>query len=144
ELFDEVGDTLRKNGNEFGSTTGRPRRCGWLDLVALKYSVMINGVTHIFLTKPDVLSGFDQIAVATSYQREGLNLLELPYDHSNLTPVLEWRKGWSEDLTKLLDVDQFPNEFNEYIKFIERFTGVPISIVSVGPDREQTIFRDFE
>ncbi len=105
---------------------------------------MINGVTHIFLTKPDVLSGFDQIAVATSYQREGLNLLELPYDHSNLTPVLEWRKGWSEDLTKLLDVDQFPNEFNEYIKFIERFTGVPISIVSVGPDREQTIFRDFE
>ncbi len=144
ELFNETGDTLRKNGNEFGSTTGRPRRCGWLDLAALKYSVMINGVTHIFLTKPDVLSGFDQIAVATSYQRDGASLTELPYDHENLTPVLEWRKGWSEDLTKLLDVDQFPVEFKEYIKFIEDFTSVPVSIVSVGPDREQTIFRDFE
>ena len=143
ELEDKTGEQLRKTGNEFGSTTGRPRRTGWLDLPALKYAVMVNGVTELMMMKADVLSGFETIKVCTHYNYKGKKIDYLPYDYSPelLTPVYTDLKGWNKDLTGLDNPEQMPKELNEYIAFIERETGVPISVVSVGPDRKQTLIR---
>jgi adenylosuccinate synthase len=143
ELEDKTGEQLRKTGNEFGSTTGRPRRTGWLDLPALKYAVMVNGVTELMMMKADVLSGFETIKVCTHYNYKGKKIDYLPYDYSPelLTPVYTDLKGWNKDLTGLDNPQQMPKELNEYIAFIERETGVPISVVSVGPDRKQTLIR---
>ena len=143
ELFDESGKTMAKVGNEFGSTTGRARRCGWIDLVALKYSIEINGVTQLIMMKGDVLSGFKNIKVCSSYEMEnGETTLFFPYDSGakGLKPVYKELKGWSEDLTKITDEKYFPETFKEYIKFLEKELETPIKIVSVGPDRKQTIF----
>ncbi len=146
ELFDEVGDQIRNNGREFGSVTGRPRRTGWLDLPALKYAVMINGVTELMMMKADVLSGFDTIKVCTAYNYQGETINYLPYDYSPelLTPIYTELKGWNQDLTGLSDINQIPASLAEYIAFVEKETGVPITIVSVGPDRTQTLIRSKE
>ncbi len=146
ELEDEVGEQIRKTGNEFGSTTGRPRRTGWLDLPALKYAVMINGVTELIMMKADVLSDFETIKVCTHYNYQGKQIDYLPYDYSPelLSPVYVDLKGWHKDLTGLNSPDQMPAALNDYISFIEKETGVPISIVSVGPDRTQTLIRKKE
>lgn len=143
ELNDETGEQIRKTGNEFGSTTGRARRTGWLDLPALKYAVMINGVTELMMMKADVLSGLETIKVCTHYSYKGENIDYLPYDYSPelLTPVYQELRGWNQDLTGLNNAGQLPDALNEYIAFIEREAGVPISIVSVGPDRTQTLVR---
>ncbi|NVN18811.1 adenylosuccinate synthase [Muricauda sp. HICW] len=143
ELFDEDGATMAKVGNEFGATTGRPRRCGWLDLVALKYAVQINGVTELMMMKADVLSGFDTIKVCTAYQYKGEEIQHLPYsiEEEYVTPVYTEMKGWSEDLTKLSKAEDLPATLNDYIAFLEEQLNVPIKIVSVGPDRLQTIHR---
>ena len=146
ELHDKTGDSIRNNGREFGSVTGRPRRTGWLDLPALKYAVMINGVTELMMMKADVLSHLDTIEVCTHYNYKGKKIDYLPFDYSPelLTPVYTPLKGWKKDLTGLNRLDQMPAELNEYIAFIEREVGVPISIVSVGPDRTQTLIRKKE
>ena len=142
ELIDDTGNLLRKQGNEFGSTTGRPRRCGWLDLPALKYSIMVNGVTRLFMTKPDVLTGMGQLQVCTAYLINGETTTELPFDHSALIePVLTQMPGWDEDITGIREYDKLPAQLKEYVAMIERETGVPVTIVSVGPDREETVFR---
>ncbi len=146
ELHDETGDGIRNSGREFGSVTGRPRRTGWLDLPALKYAVMINGVTELMMMKADVLSHLETIQVCTHYNYQGKKIDYLPFDYSPelLTPVYTPLKGWKKDLTGLNKLDQMPAELNEYIAFIEREVGVPISIVSVGPDRTQTLIRKKE
>jgi adenylosuccinate synthase len=143
ELFDEAGATMSKVGNEFGATTGRPRRCGWLDLVALKYAVQVNGVTQLMMMKGDVLSGFDTLKVCTSYNYKGTEVNYLPYniEEHNVTPIYTEVKGWKQDLTGMTTEDTLPIELKDYIKFIEDFVEVPIKIVSVGPDRKQTIMR---
>jgi adenylosuccinate synthase len=143
ELFDDYGETMGRVGNEFGATTGRPRRCGWLDLVALKYAVQVNGVTQLMMMKGDVLSGFDKLKVCTAYNYKGDVIAHLPYniEPENVTPIYTEMKGWKEDLTKMRRVDQFPAALNEYIDFLEKELEVPIKIVSVGPDRTQTIHR---
>ena len=143
ELFDEAGATMSKVGQEFGATTGRPRRCGWLDLVALKYAVQINGVTQLMMMKGDVLSGFDKLKVCTSYNYKGTVVNHLPYniEEHNVSPIYTEIDCWKEDLTKMTADKQLPKELNDYIKFIEDFVEVPVKIVSVGPDRKQTILR---
>lgn len=143
ELFDEVGETMGRVGNEFGATTGRPRRCGWLDLVALKYAVQINGVTELMMMKGDVLSGFDKLKVCTAYNYKGKKIEHLPFniEAENVTPIYTEMDGWAEDLTKMSKEDQFPKALNNYIEFLEKELKVPIKIVSVGPDRTQTIHR---
>jgi len=143
ELFDEDGAKMAKIGNEFGATTGRPRRCGWLDLVALKYAVQINGVTELMMMKADVLSGFDSIKVCTAYKYKGEEIQHLPYniEEEYVTPVYTKMKGWSQDLTKLSNAEDLPETLNDYIAFLEEHLNVPIKIVSVGPDRLQTIHR---
>ncbi|WP_299902955.1 adenylosuccinate synthase [uncultured Aquimarina sp.] len=143
ELFDEDGETMGRVGNEFGATTGRPRRCGWLDLVALKYAVHVNGVTQLMMMKGDVLSGFNTLKVCTAYKYKGETIDHLPYniEPENVTPIYTEMKGWSEDLTKMSDKSEFPKELNEYIEFLEKELETPITIVSVGPDRTQTIHR---
>ncbi|RNC89583.1 MAG: adenylosuccinate synthase [Allomuricauda sp.] len=143
ELFDEDGATMGRVGNEFGATTGRPRRCGWLDLVALKYAVQINGVTELMMMKADVLSGFDTIKVCTAYQYGGEEIDHLPYniEDGNVSPVYTELHGWSQDLTKMTDAKDLPDTLNSYISFLEKELNVPIKIVSVGPDRKQTILR---
>ncbi len=142
ELNNNDGQKLRDVGNEYGSTTGRPRRCGWLDLVALKYSIMINGVTDLIMMKTDVLDSFDTIKVCTSYKINGESTTELPYELNEKVQV-EYTQlpGWNCDLTEVTQEDKFPEALNEYIKFIEKETGVNIYIVSVGPNRNQTIIR---
>lgn len=143
ELFDDDGETMGRVGNEFGATTGRSRRCGWLDLVALKYAIKINGVTQLMMMKGDVLSGFDKIKVCTAYQtKEGVQDY-LPYDISSddIQPLYEELNGWEEDLTQLNEVTQFPKNFLDYIDYLEKALETPIKIVSVGPDRAQTIYR---
>jgi len=143
ELFDEDGARMSKVGQEFGATTGRPRRCGWLDLVALKYACRINGVTQLMMMKGDVLSGFKTIKVCTAYNYKGKEITHLPYniEEQNVKPIYTAFKGWKEDLTKMEDVSQIPSELNDYIDFLEKELEIPIKIVSVGPDRKQTIFR---
>ncbi len=143
ELFDEVGETMGRVGNEFGATTGRPRRCGWIDLVALKYAIRINGITQLMMMKGDVLSGFDSIKVCTGYQTpEGLiDYLPFNIDSKYVTPKYIELPGWEKDLTTMTDKSQFPKEFNQYIEYLEEELETPIKIVSVGPDRKQTIFR---
>lgn len=143
ELFDEVGETMGRVGNEFGATTGRPRRCGWLDLVALKYAVRINGVTELMMMKGDVLSGFEKLKVCTAYNYKGKKIEHLPFniEAENVTPIYTEMDGWAEDLTKMETEEQFPKALKEYISFLEKELEVPIKIVSVGPDRTQTIHR---
>ena len=143
ELFDEDGETMGRVGNEFGATTGRSRRCGWLDLVALKYSIKINGVTQLMMMKGDVLSGFDKIKVCTAYKTSGGIQDYLPYDISDadIKPVYEELEGWKEDLTQMTEFSQFPQNFVDYINYLEQALETPIKIVSVGPDRAQTIYR---
>ncbi len=143
ELFDEDGATMGRVGNEFGATTGRPRRCGWLDMVALKYAVQVNGVTELSMMKGDVLSGFKKLKVCTAYKYKGETIKHLPYniEEENVTPIYIEMDGWKEDLTKMKDPSEFPKELNAYIDFLEKELEVPINIVSVGPDRTQTINR---
>jgi adenylosuccinate synthase len=142
EQLNDTGEFLRKKGFEFGATTGRPRRCGWLDLVALKYSIMINGVTKIILTKSDVLSGMDKILVCTGYKVNGQLTDQLPYDiEIPIEPVYKEMTGWKEDICKTKTFNELPKTLKEYIEFIEKETGVPVSIVSVGPNRDETIVR---
>lgn len=143
ELFDKDGETMGRVGNEFGATTGRPRRCGWLDLVALKYAVQINGVTDLMMMKADVLSGFETIKVCTSYKYKGEVIRHLPYnvEGENVEPIYKELKGWSKDLTKMTKADELPIALNDYIDYLEKELEVPIKIVSVGPDRLQTIHR---
>ncbi|HLV14967.1 MAG TPA: adenylosuccinate synthase [Xanthomarina sp.] len=143
ELFDEVGAKMAKIGNEFGAVTGRARRCGWLDLIALKYACQVNGVTKLMMMKGDVLSGFDTLKVCTAYKYKGETITHLPYniEPENLDPIYTEFKGWKEDLTKMTETSQFPKELNDYIDFLEKELEIPIHLVSVGPDRKQTIFR---
>ncbi len=143
ELFDKDGETMARVGHEFGATTGRPRRCGWLDLVALKYAVHVNGVTKLMMMKGDVLSGFETLKVCTAYTYQGKEITHLPYniEPENVTPIYTELKGWSEDLTKMTEASQLPKELNDYITFLEKELETPITIVSVGPDRKQTIHK---
>ncbi|SDR67077.1 adenylosuccinate synthase [Christiangramia echinicola] len=143
ELFDEVGETMGQVGNEFGATTGRKRRCGWLDLIALKYAVQVNGITQLIMMKGDVLSGFETLKVCTGYIYKGEEIKHLPYniEPEYLEPVYTEIKGWKEDLTKMTDASSLPKEFNDYVEFLEKELETPITIVSVGPDRKQTIIR---
>ena len=142
ELNDETGDTLRNIGREFGSTTGRPRRCGWLDLPALKYAIMINGVTQLYMTKSDVLSGFDKFKVCTSYLINNRECNELPFENSPVEPVYTELPGWKENISAIKQYKDLPVNLRNYISFIEDHTHVPVTMISVGPDREETIFRN--
>jgi adenylosuccinate synthase len=141
ELFDEDGQTMARVGNEFGSVTGRARRCGWLDLVALKYAVQVNGVTQLYMMKGDVLSGLKTLKVCTAYKYKGEEITHLPYniEPKNVTPIFVEKKGWNNDLTGMTTYEELPTEFKEYIAFIEKELEVPIKVISVGPDRTQTI-----
>ena len=143
ELFDEYGTQISKVGNEFGATTGRPRRCGWLDLVALKYACKINGVTKLMMMKTDVLTGFDKVLVCTAYKYRGSKINHLPFNLSDesLRPVYSEFEGWSEDLRNMNNIKQLPKNLNKYISFLEDELKIPIVIISVGPDRKETIFR---
>lgn len=141
ELFDQDGDMIRKEGNEFGSTTGRPRRCGWVDLPALKYAIMINGVTELSMMKADVLSVFDKIKVCTHYEIDGQRYDYMPYDIDGVEvkPIYTKLNGWNCDLTQLSSMNNAPKELVEYIQYLEKELEVPITVVSVGPDRKQTL-----
>ncbi len=141
ELTDETGDRLREQGREFGSTTGRPRRCGWLDLPALKYSVMINGVTQLMITKADVLTGLEKINICTGYRYDGKVTESLPYDiTARVEPVYSEFSGWGKDISAIRSCSDLPPEFNEYISYIENETGVPVTLISLGPDRTAAVF----
>ncbi len=142
ELENEVGEQLRQQGHEFGATTGRPRRCGWMDLPALKYSIMINGVTNLIVTKADVLSNFKTIKICTHYLHNGKSIDYLPYEiNEPLEPVYKEMKGWEKDITTCKTYNELPKEFIDYLKYIEDEVKVPITIISVGPDRKQTIVK---
>ena len=142
ELFDETGERLRKIGNEFGAVTGRPRRTGWLDLVALRYAVMISGVTELIMMKSDCLDSFETIKVCTSYKVDGEETLQVPFDtYAEIEPVYTEFKGWNTDLTGCRKEEELPEAFRNYISFMENYLGVPIKIISLGPDREATIMR---
>lgn len=141
ELFDETGDLIREVGHEYGAVTGRNRRCGWLDLVALKYAIMLNGVTQLIMMKSDVLDGFDTIRVCTAYEKDGVQTTDMPYDTEGWKAVYEDLPGWKTDLTQMTSEQQFPLQLRDYISYIEKETATPITIVSVGPDRAQTIMR---
>ena len=142
ELFDEDGKNMRDIGHEYGSVTGRERRCGWLDMVALKYSIMINGVTQLIMMKSDVMNDFDTIKVATAYELNGEQIDEFPYEiMDGLKPIYKEIKGWNCDLREATTYDEYPAEFKNYVEYIETATGVPIKIISVGPDRSETIIR---
>jgi adenylosuccinate synthase len=143
ELFDADGAKMAKVGNEFGATTGRPRRCGWIDLVALKYAIAVNGATQLMMMKGDVLSGFKTIKVCTAYKTASGTQDYLPYDLTDpsIEPIYTELPGWEEDLMSITDEKAFPKSFKQYIDFLEKELGTPIKIVSVGPDRKQTIFR---
>lgn len=142
ELFDETGERLRKIGNEFGAVTGRPRRTGWLDLVALRYAVMISGVTDLIMMKSDCLDSFETIKVCTSYKVDGEETTQVPFDtYAEIEPVYTEFRGWNTDLTGCRKEEDLPVEFKNYISFMENYLGVPIKIISLGPDREATIMR---
>lgn len=144
ELFDGTGKRIRDLGHEYGAVTGRERRCGWIDLVALKYAIMLNGVTQLIMMKSDVLDGFDQIRACTAYEINGETVTEFPYsvDGIDIKPVYATLPGWKTYMTQFRSEEQFPKEFSDYIKFLEKELGTPITIVSIGPDREQTIIRN--
>lgn len=145
ELFDETGDKLGQLGHEFGAVTGRKRRCGWIDLVALKYAIMVNGVTKLIMMKSDVLDSFESVKACVAYKINGQETEEFPFDIcEGVEPVYVELPGWKTDMTQMTSEDEFPEEFNAYINFLEEELGVPIKIVSVGPDREQTIIRNEE
>ncbi|MBQ7554610.1 MAG: adenylosuccinate synthase [Bacteroidaceae bacterium] len=145
ELFDEVGDKIRDLGHEYGAVTGRKRRCGWIDLVALKYAVMIDGVTKLIMMKSDVLDDFDTIKACVAYKVNGEEIDHFPFDISEgVEPVYVEMPGWKTPMTQMQSEDEFPEEFNNYLSFLEEELGVPVKIVSVGPDREQTIVRYVE
>jgi len=142
ELFDETGEKIRQIGHEFGAVTGRPRRCGWLDLVALKYTVMVDGVTDLIMMKSDCLDDFETIKVCTSYKIGGEETKQFPFDiKTDIEPVYTEFKGWNCDLTGIRKEADLPKEFTDYIKFMEDYLGVPVKIISLGPDREATIER---
>ena len=142
ELFDNTGKLIRDLGHEYGAVTGRERRCGWVDLVQLKYSVMVNGVTELIMMKSDVLDGFDTIKVCVAYRlKDGTETTELPYEIDDVTPVYKEMKGWKTDMTGFTSEEQFPSVFNDYVAFIEEYLETPIKIISIGPDRAQTIIR---
>ncbi|MBN2213477.1 MAG: adenylosuccinate synthase [Bacteroidales bacterium] len=142
ELTDRTGDQLREKGKEYGATTGRPRRCGWLDLPVLKYSIMLNGVTQLFMTKADVLSGFEKIKTGTAYLIGNKEIDHLPFNLDEISqPVFAELKGWTTDVSSITSADDFPRELEDYIRFIEKETGVPVTLVSVGPNREQILTR---
>lgn len=144
ELEDETGEKLRQMGHEFGATTGRPRRTGWIDLPALKYAIMLNGVTELVMTKADVLSGFDTIKVCTHYRQDGKLIDYMPYDIVTVPvePVYETMPGWGEDITGIENTDQIPGTLRDYITYLERHLGIPIRYLSVGPDRKQTLILE--
>ncbi|MCM1503583.1 MAG: adenylosuccinate synthase [Muribaculum sp.] len=144
ELFDETGRTIRDLGHEYGAVTGRERRCGWIDLVALKYSIMINGVTQLIMMKSDVLDGFDEIKACVAYNIEGRRITEFPFsiDEEKIVPEYVTLPGWKTDMTGMKSEDEFPEAFKNYIDFLEKELATPITIVSIGPDREQTILRN--
>ena len=140
ELFDETGEALCRLGHEFGAVTGRKRRCGWLDMVALKYAIMVDGVTKLIMMKADVMNDFDTIKVAEAYEIDGRRVTEFPYDiQDDVKPVYREFKGWKTDLKQVRRYEDFPAEFKTYVEYIER--GVPVAIISVGPDRDETIVR---
>ena len=143
ELFDKEGETMGRVGHEFGATTGRPRRCGWLDLVALRYACQVNGVTELIMMKGDVLSGFKTLKVCTAYKYKGEEITHLPYniEEDNVTPIYTEVKGWDADLTGMTEASQLPEALNGYVEFLEKELNIPITVVSVGPDRKQTIQR---
>lgn len=142
ELNDEMGELLRRKGHEFGATTGRPRRTGWLDIPALKYAVMISGVTELIMMKADVMSGIDKVKVCSEYRVDGVRTDRVPFDvYAEVEPVYKEMKGWNCDLGACRSEDQLPVEFKEYIAYIEKETGVPVKVLSLGPDREQTLIR---
>jgi len=144
ELHDETGEKLRQLGHEFGATTGRPRRTGWIDLPALKYAIMLNGVTQLVMTKADVLSGFDSIKVCTHYIQNGEKIDYMPYDTISVPvePVYETLEGWAQDITDIEEPGQIPATLKNYIQYLENQLGVPIRYLSVGPDRKQTLILD--
>lgn len=142
ELFDETGEALCRLGHEFGAVTGRKRRCGWLDMVALKYAIMVDGVTKLIMMKADVMNDFDTIKVAEAYEIDGRRVTEFPYDiQDDVKPVYREFKGWKTDLKQVRRYEDFPAEFKTYVEYIERETGVPVAIISVGSDRDETIVR---
>lgn len=142
ELFDETGEQIRKLGHEFGAVTGRPRRCGWIDLVALRYAVMINGVTQLIMMKSDILDAFPTIKACVAYQISDRQTDEMPFDiNEGVEPVYMDFEGWNTPMDKMTSEEQFPQKFVDYVNFIESYLGVPVKIVSVGPDRDQTIIR---
>ncbi len=143
ELFDHIGKKIQKTGNEFGSTTGRSRRCGWLDLPALKYATMINGVTELVITKIDVLTNLKKIKVCTHYEYYGQKINYLPYELNTkkITPIYKEFNGWKENITEITKFEKLPKNLKKYIKFLEKEIKIPIKIVSVGPDRKETIYR---
>ena len=142
ELFDETGEALCRLGHEFGAVTGRKRRCGWLDMVALKYAIMVDGVTKLIMMKADVMNDFDTIKVAEAYEIDGRRVTEFPYDiQDDVKPVYREFKGWKTDLKQVRRYEDFPAEFKTYVEYIEREPGVPVAIISVGPDRDETIVR---
>ena len=143
ELFDETGKKIRDLGHEYGAVTGRERRCGWIDLVALKYSIMLNGVTRLIMMKSDVLDDFDEVKACVAYNINGERVTEFPFslEDVEITPEYITLPGWKTDMTKMKSESEFPENFVNYIKFLETELETPITIVSIGPDREQTIFR---
>lgn len=145
ELFDETGERLRKIGHEFGATTGRPRRCGWLDLPALKYAIMINKVTSLFMMKADVLTSFDPVRIGASYSMNGNKIDRLPHDliDNDYKPVYNDLAGWHSPINEVAAYDSFPAELRDYISHIEKEVNVPINLISTGPDRKETVLKDF-
>lgn len=142
ELFDETGKIIRNLGHEYGAVTGRERRCGWIDLVALRYSIMVNGVTELIMMKSDVLDMFPTIKACTAYRCNGAYTRDFPYDiEQNIEPIYEELPGWQTDMTQMTSEEQFPQQFKEYIRFLEEQLETPITIISIGPDRKQTIIR---
>lgn len=141
ELDNALGEQLRAEGKEFGATTGRPRRCGWIDIPALKYAILLNGVTQLIMTKSDVLSIFDEIEACTHYIVQGKRTDSLPFDLHDAQPVYKKLPGWKVDLTQIKDMDRMPTQLLDYIEWLEKELEVPIKIVSVGPDRNQTLYR---
>ncbi len=141
ELFDETGEEIRRVGKEFGAVTGRNRRCGWVDLVALKYAIMVNGVTDLVMMKADVLDSFKEIKVCVAYEKDGERTESMPYDTEGWAPVYETLPGWNCDLTGVRAEADFPKEYADYIAYLEKQLATPISILSVGPERDATIIR---